>query len=88
MLPLLVAGIVLTCAGLLLGQASPRSSPSITVTITPAKAMLFAGEMQPFVATAVGIDDKSVNWTVERKTAGPLQIQVCIMHQKSRACIT
>lgn len=60
MLPLF-AGIVLTCADLLLGQTSIRPSANITVTITPAKATLFAGEMQTFVATVVGIDGQSVN---------------------------
>ena len=67
MLPLLFAGIVLTCADLLLGQTSIRPSANITVTITPAKATLFAGEMQPFVATVVGIDGQSVNWAVEEE---------------------
>jgi hypothetical protein len=51
------------------------------VTITPAKATLFAGEMLPFVATVVGIDDQTVNWTVEDEYSGPLQIRVDIPHQ-------
>jgi hypothetical protein len=54
---------------------------NITVTITPAKATLFAGEMLPFVATVVGIDDQTVNWTVEDEYSGPLQIRVDIPHQ-------
>ena len=72
MLPLLFAGIVLACADLLLGQASPRPLANITLTITPAKATLFAGEMLPFVATVVGIDDQTVNWTVEDENSGSI----------------
>jgi uncharacterized protein YjdB len=72
MLPLLFAGIVLASADLLLGQASPRPLANITVTITPAKATLFAGEVLPFVATVVGIDDQTVNWTVEDETSGTI----------------
>ncbi len=72
MLTLLFAGIVLTCADLLLGSASVRSLASITVTITPAKATLFAGERQTFVAIVAGIDDKSVNWAVEEEDGGTI----------------
>jgi hypothetical protein len=69
MLPLLFVGIVLTCSDLLLGQASVQVLPNITVTITPAKATLFAGEMQTFVAIVVGVDDQSVNWAVEEEAS-------------------
>ncbi len=72
MLAVLFVGIVLTCADVLLGQASLRPSAKITVTITPAKATLFAGEMQPFVASVVGIDDKTVNWAVEEENSGTI----------------
>ena len=48
MLPLLFVGIVLACAHLLYGQASVRPLANVTITIAPAKATLFAGEMQTF----------------------------------------
>jgi chitinase len=72
MLPLLFVGIVLTCSDLLLGQASVQVLPNITVTITPAKATLFAGETQTFVAIVVGVDDQSVNWAVEEEDSGAI----------------
>ena len=72
MSPLLFVGIALACADLLLGQASPWPLANITVTITPAKATLFAGEVQPFVATVVGIDNHSVNWAVEEEDSGTI----------------
>lgn len=65
---LLFVGIVFTCADLLPGQVSPRPLANVAVTITPAKTTLFAGEMQPFVATVIGIDDQSVNWSVEEES--------------------
>ena len=72
MLPLVFAGIVLTYADLLLAPASLRSSANITVTITPAKATLFANEVQTFVTIVEGIDDKSVNWAVEEEDGGTI----------------
>jgi hypothetical protein len=70
MVALLFFGMVLTCTNLLLGQASSRPMAIATVTITPAKVTLFAGESQTFVATVVGLDDKSVNWAVEEENGG------------------
>ncbi|HYL94018.1 MAG TPA: hypothetical protein VEW69_12780 [Alphaproteobacteria bacterium] len=72
MLPLLFAGIVLACADLLLGQAIVRPLENATVTITPAKVTLFAGEMHTFVTTVVGIRDKTVNWAVEEEDGGTI----------------
>jgi len=72
MLPLLFVGIVLACAHLLYGQASVRPLANVTITIAPAKATLFAGEMQAFVATVVGIRDKTVNWAVEEENGGTI----------------
>ncbi len=72
MLALLFAGLVLTCTNLLFGQASISPLTSITVTITPAKATLFGGEIQTFAATVVGIDDQSVNWAVEEANGGTI----------------
>jgi len=66
------AGIVLVCSDLLLGQANVRPLADITVTITPAKATLFSGETQTFVATVVGIDNKAVNWSVEEQDGGAI----------------
>jgi len=72
LLPLLFVGIVLACAHLLYGQASVRPLANVTITIAPAKATLFAGEMQTFVATVVGIRDKTVNWAVEEENGGTI----------------
>jgi len=62
----LLAGLGLICINLLVGQADigPRSAHA-AVTITPSKATLFAGETVVFVATIVGIDDKTVDWAVQ-----------------------
>lgn len=72
MLPFLFASIALICTKQLLGQVSVWPLTGITVTISPAKATLFAGEMQTFVATVVGIDDQSVNWSVEEENGGTI----------------
>lgn len=66
--PVLIIGTVLTCISVLLGQSELRPlAKNVTVTITPAKATLFAGEMQTFVATVIGVDDKTVTWGVEEE---------------------
>ena len=52
--------------------ASGRAQTKITITITPAKATLFASETQVFVATVDGIDDKSVTWAVEEVNGGTI----------------
>lgn len=61
---------VLACAGLLLGQADVQPLATVTVTIAPTKVTLFAGETQTFVATVVGTDNQSVNWSVEEQDGG------------------
>jgi hypothetical protein len=71
-LRLLFFGIVLTCADFLLGQAGGRLLGNTTVTITPAKVTLFAGENQAFVATVVGLGEKSVNWAIEEENGGTI----------------
>jgi hypothetical protein len=72
MIPLLFLGMVLTCADVLLGQASGRPWANAEVTITPARMTLFAGESQAFVAAVVGLGDKSVNWAVEEEDGGTI----------------
>jgi hypothetical protein len=63
---------VLACADLLLGQADVQPLAKVTVTITPTKVTLFAGEPQTFVATVVGTDNQSVNWSVEERDGGTI----------------
>lgn len=67
-----VAVTVLACADLLLGQADVQPLAKVTVTITPTKVTLFAGETQTFVATVVGADNRSVNWSVEEQDGGAI----------------
>jgi len=67
MFAFVLVGMMLMCADLLPGQADLRSLANVTVTITPAKATLFSGDTQTFVATVVGVDDKTVNWSVEEQ---------------------
>jgi len=45
---------------------------NMSVTITAAKATLFAGETQTSVATVVGIADKTVSWAVDEKNGGKI----------------
>lgn len=70
MLRAVLVGGMFTCASLLLGQANVRAPANLIVTITPAKAVLFAGERLTFVARVVGTGDKSVSWTVEQEEGG------------------
>jgi len=70
MLRAVLVGGMFTCASLLLGQANVRAPANLIVTITPAKAVLFAGERLTFVASVVGTGDKSVSWTVEQEEGG------------------
>jgi len=72
MFAFVLAGMMLMCADLLPGQADLRSLANVTVTITPAKATLFSGDTQTFVATVVGVDDKTVNWSVDEQDGGAI----------------
>jgi hypothetical protein len=63
---------VMACSYLLLGQAAVQQLTKVTVTITPTKVTLFAGETQTFVATVVGTDNQSVNWSVEEPDGGAI----------------
>jgi hypothetical protein len=67
-----VAVTVLACADLLLGQADVQPLAKVTVTITPTKVTLFAGETQTFVATVVGADYRSVNWSLGEQDGGAI----------------
>lgn len=88
MLRLLFVGIVLACAELLLGQGSVQPLANISVTITPARATLFAGERQIFVATVVGIDDHSVNWAFEEEDSGTITDMGPVYCTKNRGRIS
>jgi uncharacterized protein YjdB len=72
MLRVLIVGTMLTCIGVVLGQSIARLA-QVTVTINPAKATLFAGETQAFVATVVGVDDKAVSWAVDEENGGTIR---------------
>jgi uncharacterized protein YjdB len=63
---------VMACTDLLLGQVRVQPLAKVSVTITPTKATLFAGETQTFVATVVGTDNQSVNWSVEEQDGGAI----------------
>lgn len=67
-----LAAMVLACAHLLLGQAELRSPANVTVAIIPAKATIYAGETAPFAATVLGIDNKTVNWSVDEQDGGAI----------------
>ena len=71
MLPVLLVGIMLSIS-VMLGQPDVRTLAEATVTITPAKVTMFAGEIQTFVATVVGIDDKTVSWAVDEEDGGSI----------------
>jgi len=52
-------------------QARLRSKlTNVTVTISPPKATLFAGEKQAFMATVVGEGDRTVTWSVDEEDGG------------------
>ena len=72
MLSVLFVGAMLTCASVLHGQQTVRQLAHVTVTITPLKATLYAGEMQTFAATVVGIHDKTVIWAVDEENGGTI----------------
>lgn len=61
---------LMACAGLLLGQSAVQPLAKVTVTITPTQVTLFAGETQAFLATLVGTENQSVNWSVDEQDGG------------------
>lgn len=75
-LVLLFAGVVLACPNAALSQLRPQPKPTnLSVTITPRKATLFAGETQVFVATVVGGGDRTVAWSVDEEDGGTVTNQ-------------
>jgi len=70
-LSLLFAIAILAGPNSAVAQARLRSKPTnVTVTISPPKATLFAGETQVFVATVVGESDRTVTWFVDEEDGG------------------
>ena len=65
-----VCFVVTVLACVLLAQADVQRLAKVTVTISPTKVTLFAGETQTFVATVAGIDNKALNWSVEEQDGG------------------
>jgi hypothetical protein len=72
MFPVCFLVTMLACADLLFGQADVQPLAKVTVTITPTKVTLFAGETRTFLATVVGTDNQSVNWSVEEQDGGAI----------------
>jgi trimeric autotransporter adhesin len=73
LLLVLFAELALTSVNLPLGQASGgASSAKAMVTISPSKVTLYGGETQAFLATVVGLEDKTVNWTVDENDGGTI----------------
>lgn len=72
MLSILVVGTMLSCGSLLIWSADvpPSANVNVTVTIIPAKATLFAGETQTFIAAVVGVHNNAVNWSVQEEDGG------------------
>jgi len=70
-LSLLFALAILAGPNSAVAQAHLRSKlTNVTVTISPPKATLFAGETQVFVATVVGESDRTVTWFVDEEDGG------------------
>ncbi len=73
---LLFAGVVLACPNAALSQLRPQPKLTrISVTITPRKATLFAGETQVFVARVLGGANKTVTWSVDEEDGGTVTNQ-------------
>ena len=73
---LLFVGVVLACPNAALSQLRPQPKLTrITVTISPPKTTLFAGETQVFVATVLGGANKTVTWSVDEEDGGAVTNQ-------------
>ncbi len=73
---LLFASVVLACPNAALSQLRPQpKATNLSVTITPRKVTLFAGETQVFVATVLGGADKTVTWSVDDEDGGSVTNQ-------------
>jgi len=72
MLSVLFVGAMLACGSILIGSADIPPLANVTVTIIPPKATLFAGETQTFVATVIGIDNNTVNWSFAEEDGGTI----------------
>jgi len=72
MLSVLFVGAMLACGSILIGSADIPPLANVTVTIIPPKATLFAGETQTFVATVIGIDNNTVNWSIAEEDGGTI----------------
>lgn len=75
-LSLLFALLVLAGPNSAVAQAHPPSKPAkVSVTVSPPKATVFAGETQVFVATVVGESDGTVTWSVDEEEGGRVTSQ-------------
>ncbi|MBZ5685477.1 MAG: hypothetical protein LAP86_10620 [Acidobacteriia bacterium] len=72
MLSVLFLGAMVVCSSILTDSSDAPPLTSVTVTIIPEKATLFAGETLTFLATVVGSDSKAVNWSVEEEDGGAI----------------
>jgi hypothetical protein len=66
----LISAGILIIGSLLLSQESVHPLVAVEVTIIPAKATVFSGETQTFVATVAGTDNHSVDWSIDEKDGG------------------
>ena len=70
-LSLLLTLLLLTGPHSAVAQERPRSRPTkVTVTVSPPKATVFAGETQVFVATVLDESDETVTWSVDEEDGG------------------
>jgi hypothetical protein len=85
----LFAGVGFICINLLVCHAGiGPSSAHAAVTIAPSKVTLFAGEALFFVATVIGLDNKTVDWAVLEENGGTITDSAYIRPQRSKASIT
>lgn len=47
-------------------------NPSISMTVSPANQVLYAGQMQQFTVAVTGLSDPTVNWTVQPAGVGSI----------------
>ncbi len=73
MLSLIVVGLILSCADVF-PMAPVQPFSNVRLTVQPAEATVYAGEIRTFVATVIGLDDKSVTWAVQEDDGGSISV--------------